>query len=315
MKLGFLTAPFPATPLMEVADWAAASRASRSWRSPAGRGAAGPTRRYAGTSHIDVANLSAAQATEIVDELATKGLVDLRPGLLPEPAPSGPGAPRAGHRPPEARHHRRREDGRAARQHVHGRRRGEDPGPELGGGAPRLAGHRARSPTTTGGRSRSRTAPCSSATTSGRAGTTSPPRPRMWRRILEQWGGTIGLNFDPSHLVLQMIDTRRFLKEFGAHVLHFQAKDLMIDRRRALRARRLLDGHGLADPAHPGARRGGLDRRVHRAVPRRASRATASSSTRTGASKGPTRRSSRASSSPATSCGRTASSARAQEHP
>ena len=25
MKLGFLTAPFPETPLMEVADWAAAS--------------------------------------------------------------------------------------------------------------------------------------------------------------------------------------------------------------------------------------------------------------------------------------------------
>src|ERR1019366_2749639 len=54
--------------------------------------------------------------------------------------------------------------------------------------------------------------------------------PRMWRRILERWSGTIGLNFDPSHLVLQMIDTRRFLKEFGPHVLHFQAKDLMIDR-------------------------------------------------------------------------------------
>ena len=30
--------------------------------------------------------------------------------------------------------------------------------------------------------------------------------PHIWRRILEQWGGTIGLNFDPSHLVLQMID-------------------------------------------------------------------------------------------------------------
>ncbi len=53
--------------------------------------------------------------------------------------------------------------------------------------------------------------------------------PRMWRRILEQWGDTIGLNFDPSHLILQMIDMRRFLKEFGPHVLHFQAKDLMID--------------------------------------------------------------------------------------
>jgi sugar phosphate isomerase/epimerase len=54
--------------------------------------------------------------------------------------------------------------------------------------------------------------------------------PRMWRRILEQWGDTIGLNFDPSHLVLQMIDMGRFIKEFGPHILHFQAKDLMIDR-------------------------------------------------------------------------------------
>ena len=36
--------------------------------------AAGPTRRYAGTSHIDVANLSAAQATELVDEIGAKGL-------------------------------------------------------------------------------------------------------------------------------------------------------------------------------------------------------------------------------------------------
>ncbi len=54
--------------------------------------------------------------------------------------------------------------------------------------------------------------------------------PRMWRRILEQWDDTIGLNFDPSHLVLQMIDIGRFLKEFGSHVLHYQAKDLMIDR-------------------------------------------------------------------------------------
>ena len=30
--------------------------------------------------------------------------------------------------------------------------------------------------------------------------------PYIWRRILEQWGGTIGLNYDPSHLVWLMID-------------------------------------------------------------------------------------------------------------
>jgi sugar phosphate isomerase/epimerase len=54
--------------------------------------------------------------------------------------------------------------------------------------------------------------------------------PRVWRRILEQWGGTIGLNFDPSHLILQMIDIPRFIREFGPHILHVQAKDLTIDR-------------------------------------------------------------------------------------
>jgi sugar phosphate isomerase/epimerase len=54
--------------------------------------------------------------------------------------------------------------------------------------------------------------------------------PRIWRRILEAWGGTIGLNFDPSHLILQMIDIPRFIREFGPHILHVQAKDLTIDR-------------------------------------------------------------------------------------
>jgi sugar phosphate isomerase/epimerase len=54
--------------------------------------------------------------------------------------------------------------------------------------------------------------------------------PRIWRRILGEWGGTIGLNFDPSHLVLQMIDIPRFIREFGPHILHVQAKDLLIDR-------------------------------------------------------------------------------------
>ena len=54
--------------------------------------------------------------------------------------------------------------------------------------------------------------------------------PRIWRRILEQWSGTIGLNYDPSHLVWLMIDQERFIEEFGPHILHVQAKDLMIDR-------------------------------------------------------------------------------------
>jgi sugar phosphate isomerase/epimerase len=85
MKLGFLTAPFPDTPLTEVAEWAGAngfeSLEIACW--PPSKG--GPTRRYAGTSHIDVADLSESRASEIVDMVASQRPDDLRPGLLPEP--------------------------------------------------------------------------------------------------------------------------------------------------------------------------------------------------------------------------------------
>jgi sugar phosphate isomerase/epimerase len=53
--------------------------------------------------------------------------------------------------------------------------------------------------------------------------------PKIWRRILEAWGG-VGMNYDPSHLVWQMIDIGRFIREFGPHMAHVHAKDLMIDR-------------------------------------------------------------------------------------
>ena len=90
--------------------------------------------------------------------------------------------------------------------------------------------------------------------------------PRIWRRILEQWGGTIGLNFDPSHLILQMIDIPRFIREFGPHILHVQAKDLMIDRDGLYERGVFSLGHRLADPAPAGPRRRRLGRPVRRAV-------------------------------------------------
>jgi sugar phosphate isomerase/epimerase len=66
MRLGFLTVPFPDTPLGEVADWAAAN-GFESLEIACWPRTSGPTRRYAGTSHIDVANLSQDQAREIAD--------------------------------------------------------------------------------------------------------------------------------------------------------------------------------------------------------------------------------------------------------
>ena len=65
-------------------------------------------------------------------------------------------------------------------------------------------------------------------------------------------GRTIGLNFDPSHLILQMIDMGRFIREFGPHILHVQAKDLMIDRDGLYERGILSAGIGWQVPRIPG---------------------------------------------------------------
>ena len=227
MRLGLLTAPFPRRPSTEVATGPPPT-ASRASRSPAGRRRPARRRRYAGTSHIDVANLSRrpGDATSRPRSRA-KGLAISGLGFYPNPLHPDPE-----HRSAVIGHlkhviTRRREDGRPAREHVHGRRPARRPRTRTGTRRCGSGRTSSRSPRTTAARSRSRTARCCSATTSGRAATTSRRTPRIWRRILEQWGGTIGLNFDPSHLVLQMIDIPRFIREFGPHILHVQAKDLM----------------------------------------------------------------------------------------
>jgi sugar phosphate isomerase/epimerase len=54
--------------------------------------------------------------------------------------------------------------------------------------------------------------------------------PAVWRALFELFpGGTVGLNFDPSHLVWQFIDCGRALREFGPHLVHVHAKDERID--------------------------------------------------------------------------------------
>ena len=84
MKLGPLTAPFPETPLDEVADWTADNGFTTieiaCW--PA---SSGDTRRYAGTSHIDVDGISDTQASEIADGMASRGLEISGLGYYPNP--------------------------------------------------------------------------------------------------------------------------------------------------------------------------------------------------------------------------------------
>ena len=88
--------------------------ASRRWRSPAGRRSSGPTRRYAGTSHIDVAELSASRgARRSSPRWPRRASRSPALGYYPNPLHPDPDAPRDRHRPSEEGHRRGRRDGRA----------------------------------------------------------------------------------------------------------------------------------------------------------------------------------------------------------
>lgn len=54
--------------------------------------------------------------------------------------------------------------------------------------------------------------------------------PAIWKRLFAEFpDGTLGLNFDPSHLIFQHIDVNRAIREFGKHFVHVHAKDTRID--------------------------------------------------------------------------------------
>jgi sugar phosphate isomerase/epimerase len=60
-----------------------------------------------------------------------------------------------------------------------------------------------------------------------------PVSPAAWRTLFDLFPcGTVGLNFDPSHLVWQFIDVSRAVRDFGKHIVHVHAKDERIDRER-----------------------------------------------------------------------------------
>jgi len=228
MRLGLLTAPFPETPLMEVADWTAAN-GFESLEIACWPRSSGPTRRYAGTSHIHVATLSAGQAREIVDEIAGKGLSISGLGYYPNPL----------HPDPEHRAmviaHLRHVITAAERMGVplvntfmgadasKTQDQNWDDALEVWPEIVAFAKDH-------GVRLTIENCPMLFSYDEWPGGHNLATTPRVWRRILETWGDTIGLNFDPSHLILQMIDIPRFIREFGPHILHVQAKDLTIDR-------------------------------------------------------------------------------------
>ena len=250
MKLGILTAPFADTLLPEVASWASSS-GFEALEIACWPQSAGPSRRYAGTSHIDVAKLSASQAKEIAAELTAKGLTVSGLGYYPNPL-----HPDASHRQTVIEHLKKVivAAGRMGVAVVN---------TFCGGDAsrtvdanwdealkvwPDIIAH-ARD---NGVKLCFENCPMIFSYDEWPGGHNIAYSPHVWRRILEAWGGDVGMNFDPSHLVWQMIDQARFIREFGPHMLHAHAKDLMIDRDGLYERGILSAGIGWQVPRMPG---------------------------------------------------------------
>ncbi|CDX32357.1 conserved hypothetical protein [Mesorhizobium sp. SOD10] len=249
MKLGLLTAPFPDTPLGEVADWAR-SAGFEALEIACWPKTSGASRRYAGTSHID-ADVSAAEAKDIAAELAGKGLAVSALGFYPNPL-----HPDRAHREAVIDH--------LKKVIVLASRMGVSlVNTFCGGNAsknvdvnwedaqevwPAIIAHAREH----GVKLAFENCPMIFSYDEWPAGHNIAYSPYVWRRILEAWGGDVGMNFDPSHLVWQMIDQERFIREFGGNMLHVHAKDLMIDHDGLYERGILSAGIGWQVPRMPG---------------------------------------------------------------
>ena len=250
MRLGLLTAPFPDTSLDDVVAWTVENN-FESIEIACWPRAEGPVRRYAGTSHIDVANLSRDAGRDLAARIRGTGLHISGLGFYPNPLHPDPVHREAviGH----LRHVITAAEsmdvpfvntfmgGDAALSQDENWERALQIWPDIVA----FAQDHGRKITI-------ENCPMIFSRDEWPAGHNIAWSPYIWRRILEQWGGTIGLNYDPSHLVWLMIDQSRFIKEFGPHILHVQAKDLTIDRDGLFERGTLSSGMGWQIPRLPG---------------------------------------------------------------
>ena len=228
MKMGLLTAPFPQTPLEDVADWAAANGFETlevcCW--PLEEGAA---RRYAGICHINVDGLSEAQAKEIKADLESRGVGVSGLGYYPNPL----------HPDPD---HREMVQGHLMKVITAAGNMGvgvvntfigadasktqQENWEDAKGAWHPIVDHARDS----GVKIAIENCPMIFSTDEWPGGHNLAYSPAIWREMFAEFGDTVGLNLDPSHLVWQMIDIPRAIDEFGERIYHIHAKDLEVDR-------------------------------------------------------------------------------------
>lgn len=250
MQLGILTAPFSETPLTAVADWASSVGFSTleiaCW--PASGGEA---RRYAGTSHVNVDGLTQSQASDIVADLNARKVGISGLGYYPNPLHAD-----AAHRELVIGHLKKViTAARLMNVGVVNTFLGGDRKLTLDENWERartIFGSVVSHARDHGVKLALENCPMIFSKDEWPGGHNIAYSPKTWRRILEQWGGDVSMNFDPSHLVWQMIDVERFIREFGSHMLHVHAKDLMIDREGLYENGIMSLGMGWQVPRMPG---------------------------------------------------------------
>ncbi|MBW7921438.1 MAG: sugar phosphate isomerase/epimerase [Rubellimicrobium sp.] len=249
MQLGILTAPFADDALGTVADWAAGA-GFEALEIACWPASGGEARRYAGTSHIDVDGLGRAQAQDIAAMVRETGLTISALGYYPNPLHAD-----ADHRAAVIGHLKKvitaasLMDVGVVNTFVGGDRTltVDDNWTRAEAIFPDILQHAADH----GVRLAFENCPMIFSNDEWPGGHNIAYSPRIWRRILEAWPG-VGMNFDPSHLILQFIDLKRFIAEFGPHFAHVHAKDLMIDRDGLYERGILAAGMGWQVPRLPG---------------------------------------------------------------
>ena len=250
MKLGFLTAALPGNTLEQAAKWGAESgfQAIEIACWPFEKAA----RRYAGVTHIDVTTLDKSKAKEIRKMLDGYGLTVSSLAYYPNPL-----HPDAEHRETVIAHLKKVIEGAALLEvPVVGTFVGKDKNKTV---TQNLEDYAKIWPPIVkfakdhGVKIGIENCPMLFSYDEWPGGNNLASTPAIWRKMWEIIpDDNFGLNLDPSHLVLQMIDYERVIREFGSKIFHVHAKDLHIDQEGLYNNGVLSQGMGWQVPRLPG---------------------------------------------------------------
>jgi sugar phosphate isomerase/epimerase len=250
VKLGFLTAALPGNTLEQAAKWGAESgfQAIEIACWPHEKAA----RRYAGVTHIDVAQLDKAKAKEIRKMLGAYSLQISSLAYYPNPMHPDPE-----HRQTVIAHLMKVIEAAALLEvPVVGTFVGKDKDKTVPANVEEYV--KVWPPIVTFARDHGvkigiENCPMLFSYDEWPGGHNLASTPAIWRRMWELIpDDNFGLNLDPSHLILQMIDYERVIREFGSKIFHVHAKDMHIDQEGLYSHGVFAQGMGWQVPRLPG---------------------------------------------------------------